>query len=222
MYAHITHKSSEEFHPTQLRVVLSDNRRSRSYHSRNRKNPLTRMPRINLTFVGQEWRSFFHGSFVRHGEPFAEVAAAASTETNGASKGSVSDFGSRFHGVQRVSAGGCRVRNNESTIVASRVVALLVRGAFLAVDEADAAWSRRQERTGEYWNRQASFLGFKGSFTLERVAWEILVFLPFFFVYRGWASRGWMGKLCSFIGRIKHSWIFLRFNLCTFQSFLHK
>lgn len=78
------------------------------------------------------------------------VAAAASMETNGASKGSVSD--SRFHGVQRVSAGGCRVRSNESTIVASRAVALPVRAAFLHPwTMADAAWSRRQERTGEYW-----------------------------------------------------------------------
>lgn len=79
------------------------------------------------------------------------VAAAASTETNGASKGSVSD--SRFHGVQRVSAGGCRVRSNESTIVALRAVALPVRAAFLHPwTMADLADRNGQENTG---NRQA-------------------------------------------------------------------
>ena len=109
------------------------------------------MPRVWLRVRNpRNGTTFFHGSFVRHGETVspASAAAFATTETNGASMG--------WHHVsrvfrllgstttRRVSLTECwRVRSNESTIVASPAVALPVR----ALHSRDLADSNGQQNT---------------------------------------------------------------------------
>lgn len=210
IYTNITHKSSEEFHHHTRPTRTSNNPRTAKI----------RLPRIKLTFVGQKWRPFFHGSFVlRHGEPFAEEWRRPLLRRQMERvKGPFPTRDSTVSSVSLLEAAECEVTNRLlSRYAQSRCLSaprFSTRGRWLI---SPTGTDRRILEIGK--------LGFK-----ERaLPWgesreKFPVFLPFFSCIEDGDEYGWMRvenpvAVLLYEGSNILLWIFVRLNLCIFQSF---